>query len=95
MSALFRTKAVPDIVAEMEAGGAGPRLRRTLGATDLVMLGIGAVIGAGIFSAIGTAAVGEFAADGTVVRHGAGPALVVSFLLLGASGPRRSSATRS
>ncbi len=84
MSALFRTKAVPDIVAEMEAGGAGPRLKRTLGATDLVMLGIGAVIGAGIFSAIGTAAVGEVAADGTVLRHGAGPALVVSFLLLGA-----------
>ena len=47
------------------------------------MLGIGAVIGAGIFSAIGTAAVGEVAADGTVVRYGAGPALVVSFVLLG------------
>ena len=84
MSALFRTKAVPDIVADMEAGGAGPRLKRTLGATDLVMLGIGAVIGAGIFSAIGAAAVGEVAADGTVLRHGAGPALVVSFILLGA-----------
>ena len=48
------------------------------------MLGIGAVIGAGIFSAIGTAAVGEVAADGTVVRYGAGPALVLSFVLLGA-----------
>jgi APA family basic amino acid/polyamine antiporter len=81
MRALFRTKAVSDIVAEVERGGSG--LRRTLGAFDLVMLGIGAVIGAGIFSAIGTAAVGEVAADGTVVRYGAGPALVVSFLLLG------------
>ena len=49
-----------------------------------MLLGIGAVIGAGIFSAIGTAAVGELAPDGTVLRHGAGPALVVSFLLLGA-----------
>jgi APA family basic amino acid/polyamine antiporter len=48
------------------------------------MLGIGAVIGAGIFSAVGTAAVGEVAADGTVIRYGAGPALVLSFVLLGA-----------
>jgi APA family basic amino acid/polyamine antiporter len=48
------------------------------------MLGIGGVIGAGIFSSIGTAAVGEVAADGTVTRLGAGPALVASFILLGA-----------
>ena len=82
MSALFRTKAVSDIVAEIESGGSG--LKRTLGALDLVMLGIGAVIGAGIFSAIGTAATGEVAADGAVVRCGAGPALMVSFILLGA-----------
>src|SRR3990172_2095760 len=82
VSALFRTKSVSDIVADIERGGSG--LKRTLGATDLVMLGIGAVIGAGIFSAIGTAATGEVAADGTVVRYGAGPALVLSFVLLGA-----------
>jgi APA family basic amino acid/polyamine antiporter len=49
------------------------------------MLSIGAVIGAGIFSSIGTAAAGQLAADGvTVVRYGAGPALVLSFILLGA-----------
>ena len=47
------------------------------------MLGIGAVIGAGIFSSIGTAAVGEVAPDGTVTRYGAGPALILSFVLLG------------
>jgi APA family basic amino acid/polyamine antiporter len=82
VSALFRTKPVADIVAEVAGGSSG--LKRTLGAFDLVMLGIGAVIGAGIFSAIGTAAVGETAADGSVVRYGAGPALVVSFVLLGA-----------
>jgi basic amino acid/polyamine antiporter, APA family len=81
MRALLRTKSVADIVAGLEGGGSG--LKRTLGTFDLVMLGIGAVIGAGIFSAIGTAAVGEVAADGTVVRYGAGPALVVSFVLLG------------
>ena len=51
---------------------------------DLILLSIGAVIGAGIFSSIGTAAAGETLADGTVVRYGAGPALVLSFVLLGA-----------
>jgi APA family basic amino acid/polyamine antiporter len=84
MSSLLRTKSLADIqatVAEAEAGGRG--LRRTLGTFDLVMLGIGAVIGAGIFTSIGTAAVGEVAPDGTVVRYGAGPALVLSFVLLG------------
>jgi APA family basic amino acid/polyamine antiporter len=54
-----------------------------LGAGDLIMLAIGAVIGAGIFGAIGTAAAGQLAPDGTVIRYGAGPALVFSFLLLG------------
>jgi APA family basic amino acid/polyamine antiporter len=58
-------------------------MQRTLGAGDLVMLSIGAVIGAGIFSSLGTAAAGETLADGTVVRYGAGPALVLSFILLG------------
>src|SRR5574340_41176 len=84
MRALFRTKAVDDIVRDLDSGAAGPSLKRTLGVGDLVMLGIGGVIGAGIFSAIGTAAVGEVAADGSVVRYGAGPALVLSFILLGA-----------
>jgi APA family basic amino acid/polyamine antiporter len=58
-------------------------MRRTLGAGDLILLSIGAVIGAGIFSSLGTAAAGETLADGTVVRLGAGPALVLSFVLLG------------
>jgi APA family basic amino acid/polyamine antiporter len=47
------------------------------------MLSIGAVIGAGIFSTLGTAAAGEVNAAGEVVRYGAGPALVLSFLMLG------------
>ena len=82
MSSLLRTKSVADIQATLdEAEGHG--LKRTLTAFDLTMLGIGAVIGAGIFSAIGTAATGEVAADGTVIRYGAGPALVLSFVLLG------------
>ena len=47
------------------------------------MLAIGAVIGAGIFGAIGTAAAGQSGPNGEVIRYGAGPALVFSFLLLG------------
>src|SRR5688572_9218098 len=84
MRSLLRTKSVADIeatLAQTESGGRA--LRRTLTTFDLVMLGIGAVIGAGIFSSIGTAAVGEVAPDGTVTRYGAGPALVLSFILLG------------
>jgi APA family basic amino acid/polyamine antiporter len=73
VTGLFRRKPVADLVPD-EAGG----LKRTLGAGDLIMLAIGAVIGAGIFSTLGTAAVGE---EG--VRLGAGPALPLSFLLLG------------
>ncbi len=77
---LFRRKAIGDLLAE---GDAAHSLKRALGAGDLIMLGIGAVIGAGIFGAIGTAAAGQVDSAGNVVRHGAGPALVFSFLLLG------------
>jgi APA family basic amino acid/polyamine antiporter len=78
MSQLFRRKAIGALVPEGEQS-----LKRVLGAGDLVMLAIGAVIGAGIFGAIGTAAAGQVDASGNVVRYGAGPALVFSFLLLG------------
>jgi APA family basic amino acid/polyamine antiporter len=79
MNKLFRTKPI----AEYSEGEGPQSLRRALGAGDLILLSIGAVIGAGIFSSIGTAAVGEVHANGEVVRMGAGPALVLSFLLLG------------
>src|SRR5579871_4180920 len=77
---MFRLKPVRDVAAETEGL---PSLRRVLGAGDLILLSIGAVIGAGIFGAIGTAAAGQTLASGQVVRLGAGPALVLSFLLLG------------
>jgi basic amino acid/polyamine antiporter, APA family len=77
---LFARKPIAELLAE---GGGPYALKRALGAGDLVMLGIGAVIGAGIFGAIGTAAAGQYDAAGNVVRSGAGPALVLSFLLLG------------
>jgi len=71
-------------IAQLMAGADDASgLRRVLGVGDLVLLSIGAVIGAGIFGAIGTAAAGEFDATGHLVRVGAGPALVISFVLLG------------
>jgi APA family basic amino acid/polyamine antiporter len=79
LRSLFRVKKVSDLVADGERSG----LTRALSTWDLTALGIGAVIGAGIFGSIGTAAVGEVTASGEVVRYGAGPALVLSFLLLG------------
>src|SRR5436305_9179729 len=51
---LFATKSVDKIIAESEGGT--HHLRRTLGAGNLVALGIGAIIGAGLFSLTGLAA---------------------------------------
>jgi amino acid transporter len=56
---LFRKKSIDKIVAESEAGlsdGHTHSLRRILGVRDLTFMGIAAVVGAGIFSTIGTAA---------------------------------------
>lgn len=80
MTQLFKRKPIAELIIDEN----DPRaLKRVLGAGDLIMLAIGAVIGAGIFGAIGTAAAGQVAPDGTVIRYGAGPALVFSFILLG------------
>jgi APA family basic amino acid/polyamine antiporter len=70
-------------IAALDTSDSPHSLKRVLGAGDLVMLAIGAVIGAGIFGAIGTAAAGQVGPDGVVVRFGAGPALIFSFVLLG------------
>lgn len=69
MLQLFRRKPI----AELMAGTAAGELKRTLGAGDLIMLAIGAVIVAGIFGAIGTAAAGQTGPNGEVIRLGAGP----------------------
>src|SRR5262245_34273431 len=79
---LFRVKPLDAILKDPDHGE--HTLKRVLGAGDLIMLAIGAVIGAGIFSTLGTAAVGEIRPNGEVVRLGAGPALILSFVLLGA-----------
>jgi APA family basic amino acid/polyamine antiporter len=80
VASLFSRKPISALLAEE---GHPNSLRRALGAGDLIMLAIGAVIGAGIFGAIGSAASGQTDAAGHVIRSGAGPALVFSFLLLG------------
>jgi len=72
---LFRTKSLDTILAE--SGDPQHQLKRSLGAFDVVMLGIGAIVGAGIFATIGTAAAGDAS------RAGAGPALILSFVVTG------------
>ena len=71
MRQLFKRKPIAELlVSELETPQS---LKRVLGAGDLIMLAIGAVIGAGIFGAIGTAAAGQTDAAGHIVRAGAGP----------------------
>ena len=81
MNQLFQRKPIAELLVDER--DPSKALKRVLGAGDLVMLAIGAVIGAGIFGAIGTAAAGQIGPDGEVIRHAAGPALIFSFILLG------------
>jgi APA family basic amino acid/polyamine antiporter len=67
---LFATKSVDYIIAESEGGA--HHLRRTLGPGNLIALGIGAIIGAGLFSLTGIAA-----------AQNAGPAICVSMIVAG------------
>jgi APA family basic amino acid/polyamine antiporter len=73
-SDLFRRKPLEQLVGETEDPVRG--LKRSLGPWHLIALGVGATIGAGIFSTVGTAASGGGA------HTGAGPAIVVSFLMI-------------
>src|SRR6185295_14359846 len=66
---LFATKSVDKLIADAEHGHG---LKRALGRLDLVMLGIGAIIGTGIFVLTGTAA-----------AKNAGPAVSLSFVVAG------------
>jgi APA family basic amino acid/polyamine antiporter len=74
ISDLLRTKSLDEILAAPEAGH-GPTLKRSLSVWGLMALGIGAIIGAGIFSSVGAATAGG------VDQPGAGPAIVLSFLM--------------
>jgi APA family basic amino acid/polyamine antiporter len=66
---LFATKSLAQLLAEMAGEN---RLRRVLGPVQLTSLGVGAIIGAGIFVATGAAA-----------RNIAGPALMLSYVVAG------------
>src|SRR5215470_12708566 len=70
---LFRRKSMDQLEADLEEPE--HRLKKALGPIDVTALGIGAIIGAGIFATIGTAAAGDPS------RPGAGPALVLSFVV--------------
>jgi len=75
LSRLFRTKSVEQILADSDHPD--HCLKKTLTAWDLTMLGIGAIIGTGIFVLIGTAILGD------AHRPGAGPGIILSFVLSG------------
>jgi basic amino acid/polyamine antiporter, APA family len=58
-------------------GGPQFALKRTLGAFNVTLIGVGAIIGAGIFATVGSAAAGDPLAG----RPGAGPSLMLSFVI--------------
>ena len=58
-SNLLKTKSLEQLVSDVEHGGKS--LKRTLTAFDLTLLGIGAIIGTGIFVLTGTAAANQAA----------------------------------
>ena len=69
LTKMLTRKNPDDALAGAKEGG----LEKTLGVWDLIILGVGAIIGSGIFAVVGTAA----AAEGT----GAGPALMLSMVI--------------
>jgi APA family basic amino acid/polyamine antiporter len=95
-SSLFRAKDIDRLIAASD--DPEHRLKKTLGWLSLTSLGIGGVIGSGIFTVIGTAIAGEKMDISSIFnaplleylihhsasfgRPGAGPAIVLSFALV-------------
>lgn len=75
MRGIFSIKSLDSILKDAET--TEQSLRRALGPVQVTLLGVGAIIGAGIFATIGTAAAGD------AHRVGAGPGLMLSFVLAG------------
>src|SRR4029079_2899826 len=71
---LFRTKPLDQLVGETT--DPSRQLKRVLGPVQLTALGVGAAVGAGIFSSIGSAVAGGGE------HPGAGPAIIISFVLV-------------
>ncbi|MFC7496278.1 MULTISPECIES: amino acid permease [unclassified Nocardioides] len=65
---LFRTKSIEQSIADTD--DPDHKLRKDLGALDLMVFGVGVIIGAGIF-----------VLTGTVAASNSGPALALSFLI--------------
>ena len=94
---LFRTKSIDQLISD--ADRPEKRLKKSLGWLSLTSLGIGAVIGSGIFTVIGTAIAGQKLQVKSILnaplleyliyhsasfgRPGAGPAIALSFALVG------------
>ena len=70
---LFKLKSLNLILSESH--WPDHNLKKVLGPFELILLGVGVIIGAGIFATIGTAAAGD------TLRPGAGPALILSFAI--------------
>ena len=95
-SPLFRRKNIDQLISDCE--GAEFRLKKSLGWLSLTSLGIGAVIGSGIFTIVGTAIAGQKFTTSSILnapllqylvhhsasfgRPGAGPAIALSFVLV-------------
>jgi basic amino acid/polyamine antiporter, APA family len=95
-SQLFRRKGIDQLISDCE--NAEVRLKKSLGWLSLTSLGIGAVIGSGIFTVIGTAIAGQKLEVSSILnapllqyliyhsksfgRPGAGPAIAISFILV-------------
>jgi APA family basic amino acid/polyamine antiporter len=93
---LFRTKSIDKLINDSE--NPEKRLKKTLGPLSLTSLGIGAVIGSGIFTVVGTAIAGQKLQFKSILnaplleyliyhsasfgRPGAGPAIALSFVLV-------------
>jgi basic amino acid/polyamine antiporter, APA family len=94
---LFRTKNIDQLISDSE--NPEKRLKKSLGWLSLTSLGIGAVIGSGIFTVVGTAIAGQSLQYKSILnaplleyliyhsasfgRPGAGPAIALSFVLVG------------
>ena len=95
-SQLFAKKSIDKLIADSE--NPETRLKKTLGPVALTALGIGAVIGSGIFTVIGTAIAGQKFENASILnaplldylihhsasfgRPGAGPAIAISFVIV-------------
>lgn len=71
VSKLFTLKNPDNMIKQAQNAG----LKKTLGAFDLIILGVGAIIGSGIFTVVG------IAAAGSATTQGAGTGLVISVIL--------------